>query len=196
MSSVIEIRLATTSDAQGILDIYRPYILGTNTTFELEVPTIDDFSNRMYKYLEWAPWLVAVSDDQVLGYAYASKHRERDAYQWSIEVSAYVHDDFHGFKIGSRLYSCLFELLKEQGFCTLLAGIVQPNLASNAFHKSMGFEVVGTYPNIGYKFGQWSAVTWLSLSLLENQCQTPAPLKTMDQMIGSGTLDMLLSKHN
>ena len=88
------IRLARPSDAISILDIYTPYILNTSFTFETEVPANEAFAQRIISYLEDWPWLVCEIDEVLAGYAYATRHRERAAYQWCVESSVYVHDNF------------------------------------------------------------------------------------------------------
>ena len=159
------IRMATPKDAAQLLTIYAPYILQTTTSFELEVPTEQAFGNRIEKYLLASPWLVCEQDKQIIGYAYASPHRGRAAYQWNREVSAYVHADFHRLGIAKILYEILFELLRLQGYANVLAGIVAPNAPSVHFHTSMGFQHVGTYRNIGFKMGTWKNTDWYEFFL-------------------------------
>src|SRR5207249_9223204 len=98
------IRIAAASDAAAILNIYAPYIENTSYTFETEVPTTESFQQRIKDYVQTYPWLVCEIDGRIAGYAYASKHRERLAYQWSVEISVYVHDDFQDRK-STRLNS-------------------------------------------------------------------------------------------
>ena len=175
------IRIATPADAEQILSIYAPYILNTTTSFELEVPSITEFGNRIKKYVSEAPWLVCVKGEEIVGYAYASPHRGRAAYQWNQEVSVYIKEAFHRQRIAHILYDRLFQLLQLQGYTNALAGIVAPNPASEGFHLSMGFSKVGTYKNIGYKFGAWHDVTWYE-KFLQSQDQLPTTLLSMDQL--------------
>src|SRR5688572_3119831 len=98
------IRIATSADARSILDIYAPYIQNTSLTFETEVPSTVDFANRIQSYLDNWPWLVCELDGKIAGYAYASRYRERTAYQWSVECSVYIHDEYRGSGIASQLY--------------------------------------------------------------------------------------------
>src|SRR4051812_26071636 len=109
------VRIATSDDAQAVLEIYRPYILTTAFTFEIEVPSIDEFAKRIDTYLQKYPWLICEIDNKIAGYAYASTHREREAYQWTCESSVYVHDNFKGRGIGKELYATLFAILQMQG---------------------------------------------------------------------------------
>jgi phosphinothricin acetyltransferase len=171
------IRLAQPSDAAGILDIYAPYIRDTSITFETEVPTIADFSKRIKSYLEHWPWLVYEENGMIGGYAYASRYRERTAYQWGVECSVYVHDDFHRKGIASDLYAKLFTILKAQGFTTVYAVINLPNDPSVALHESMGFRYFATYEKVGYKLGKWKNVGWWQLQLNEYVNEPIPPFK-------------------
>lgn len=169
------IRLARPTDAAGILAIYAPYIANTSFTFETEIPTESEFANRITSYLANWPWLICEVDGQMAGYAYASRYRERVAYQWSIECSVYVHDDHHRSGIARALYTALFSILKKQGFRNVYAVINLPNERSVAFHESMGFHWFATYEQVGYKLGQWKNVGWWRLIINEFE-QEPAPV--------------------
>src|SRR5882672_10442232 len=98
------IRLAIPGDAQAILDIYATYIINTSLTFESEVPSEKDFAERIKNYLLSWPWLVYEQDGKIAGYAYGSKYRERVGYQWCVECSVYIHDDFQQKGIAKKLY--------------------------------------------------------------------------------------------
>ena len=110
-------------------------------------------------------WLVAERDGKVVGYAYGGPHRDRAAYNRTVEVSAYVDRNIHRTGLGRRLYTELFDQLKERGFRLLVAGITLPNEASVGIHEALGFEPVGVYKNIGFKNGQWWDVGWWQLDL-------------------------------
>jgi phosphinothricin acetyltransferase len=112
-------------------------------------------------------WLVAERDGRVVGYAYGGPHRERAAYNWTVEVSAYVDRNAHRTGLGRLLYTELFDRLRSMGFRLLVAGITLPNEASVAIHEAIGFEPVGVYKNIGFKNGQWRDVGWWQLDLGE-----------------------------
>jgi L-amino acid N-acyltransferase YncA len=159
------IRMADPGDSAPILEIYKSYILDSVISFELTVPSQKEFAERIRHYTSEAPWLLCWEQNQLAGYAYASPHRSRGAYQWNREVSVYTNEQFKREGIASVLYQCLFDLLRVQGFSNALAGIVQPNDASVKFHKKMGFQLVGTYRNIGYKIGNWHSVSWYELFL-------------------------------
>ena len=166
------IRLAVPSDGPALADIYRPAVTDAATSFELEPPDGATMTQRVAHIMERTPWLVFERDDIVLGYAYAGIHRERPAYQWSVEVSAYVHRDAHRLGVARALYNSLFAALVVQGFCNAYAGITLPNAASVGFHTAMGFTPVGVYRGIGYKHGMWHDVAWFERTLAPRD---PAP---------------------
>lgn len=171
------IRLATPGDAAGILAIYAPYIQNTSFTFETEVPSVEEFAERIRTYLLNWPWLVCEVDGAIAGYAYATRHRDRTAYQWCTESSVYIHDDFQKAGIGKALYTALFEILKRQGFNNVYAVINLPNERSVAFHENTGFSYFATYEKVGYKLGKWKNVGWWKLSLNEYGDEPAAPVK-------------------
>jgi L-amino acid N-acyltransferase YncA len=171
------IRLATSADAQGILDIYAPYILNTSLTFETEVPDTDSFRDRIISYLSHWPWLVCEADGKIAGYAYGSKYRERTGYQWCVEASIYMHDDFQHKGIGKALYSVLMDILKLQGYRNVYAVINLPNENSVRFHENCGFRWFANYENVGYKLGAWKTVGWWLLIINEHSEKPAPPLK-------------------
>ncbi|MHC1694630.1 MAG: N-acetyltransferase family protein [Eubacteriales bacterium] len=155
------IRLASRIDACDILEIYAPFITNTVISFEYEIPNVEEFASRIDDVCKTYPYLVYISDDKIIGYAYASQHSGRTAYDWSVNVSVYISPDFHSCGIAFKLYNALFKILKEQGFFSAYAGYTSSNIKSERFHKKFGFTDVGTYHNVGYKFGAWHDVTWL-----------------------------------
>ena len=159
------IRLATLEDAAAVAEIYRPYVESTVITFEVVPPTNDEMRSRMAGVLARLPWLVAEDAGRIVGYAYASPHRERAAYQWSVDTAVYLHRDAHRKGIGRSLYSALFPMLVRQGFVNAYAGITLPNEKSVGLHEAMGFLPVGIYRNVGFKAGQWLDVGWWHLPL-------------------------------
>ncbi|AKD56443.1 GNAT family N-acetyltransferase [Spirosoma radiotolerans] len=170
------IRFATLADVPAILAIYAPYITDSVISFEYEVPTLAEFSERVRVIQTQFPYLVAELDGRVLGYAYASKHRDRTAYQWSVETSVYVHPDGHRQGIARQLYTTLLTYLRRQGYINAFAGITSPNPSSEAFHRAMAFTHIGTYSNIGYKMGSWHSVSWFQLALQAHKVDPPVPL--------------------
>ncbi|WP_458206512.1 arsinothricin resistance N-acetyltransferase ArsN1 family B [Haladaptatus sp. NG-SE-30] len=160
---MVTIRLATESDAPQIAAIYEPIVRETVISFETDPPDETEMADRISATLPTYPWLVCEHDGETLGYAYASSHRSRDAYQWSVDVSVYVRADHRRSGVGRGLYESLFALLRPQGFYNAYAGIALPNPASVGLHESMGFEQVGVYRNVGYKNGAWHDVGWWQL---------------------------------
>jgi len=159
------IRSATPADADALLDIYRPFIEHSAVSFETETPTVEQFAARIAKAVDGWAWLVAEEDGECLGYAYATTHRERAAYRWSVETSAYVHPGHHRKGVGKSLYAELFERLSGKGFCNAFAVITLPNDASIGLHRSVGFEPVGVFKRAGWKLGAWQDVAWLQRKL-------------------------------
>jgi L-amino acid N-acyltransferase YncA len=170
------IRLAIPTDAEDILKIYAPYIEHTSFTFETEVPSIESFAARISTYLTNYPWLVCEIDGVIAGYTYAARHRERVAYQWSVESSVYVHDNYQRTGVAAALYAALFDMLRAQGFRNVYAVINLPNDKSVILHERMGFIYFTTYEQVGYKLGQWKNVGWWRLVLNEFTDEPPAPV--------------------
>lgn len=147
--------------------IYAPYVEHTAISFEETPPTPVEMAARIEKCRTRWEWLVAEVDGSVVGYAYGSQHRERAAYQWSVEVSAYVDRNHHRKGIGRALYEVLLPTLAEKGFCTAFAGMTLPNEPSARLHAAMGFVPIGTFRSIGWKFGRWHDVAWCQRTLRE-----------------------------
>ncbi len=158
--SAIQIRQAAAGDAGELLSIYRPIVEETATSFETECPSEAAFANRIAKACETHAWLVAEIGGELAGYAYATPHRPRSAYQYSVETSVYTHAGFRKRGIGSRLYERLFDVLGELPYFHAFAGITLPNAGSVALHQSVGFSSIGAFPNVGYKLGAWHDVSW------------------------------------
>jgi phosphinothricin acetyltransferase len=157
------------TDSAQILKIYQPYILKTSVSFETDVPSLEEFRLRIKNYSRRSPWLVKVINDQVVGYAYATSHRSRQAYQWTQEVTVYVHPDYQRQGIASDLYKNLIDSLKDLGFQKILGIITLPNEKSVKFHECFGFELIGTMKRIGFKHGQWHDTIWYGLNINSDQ---------------------------
>lgn len=154
------VRDATAADAAVCAAIYAPYVTGTAITFEVDPPTVDEMAERIAKARSTHAWLVLEDEGQVVGYAYAGPMKPRPAYRWSCEVSVYVAPNRHRTGAGRTLYNALFDRLTQRGYRTAIAGVTLPNPASEALHKSLGFEPIGIYRNIGWKLGSWHDVAW------------------------------------
>jgi L-amino acid N-acyltransferase YncA len=164
----VSIRSATPADAEALGEIYRPFVVSTAVSFELEPPSVEEFAGRIERALEGWAWLVAEQDGGAIGYAYATPHRSRGAYRWSVETSVYLHQASRGQGIGTRLYTALMPMLSAKGYCNAYAGITLPNDASVALHRRLGFEAVGVFRSVGRKFGKWHDVSWWHLRLRED----------------------------
>lgn len=167
-------RPASPQDANAILAIYAPIVHTTAISFEGEPPTQEQMAQRIGSTLEHFPWLVSEHQDNILGYVYASQHRARLAYQWSVDVSVYIHTQARRRGVARALYTSLFKLLTLQGFYNCYAGITLPNPASVSLHEALGFQAVGIYRNVGYKLGAWHDVGWWHLTL-RSAADAPEP---------------------
>lgn len=155
---MIEIRNAQVEDVANLVAIYAPYVEKTAITFETQVPAVEDFANRIEKTLKKFPYLVAVEEGQIVGYAYASTYYARAAYGWTVEMSVYVQKEARGKGIGNLLYTALEEELTARGFKNFLACI--------ALHEKRGYQQVAHFKKVGYKFGTWHDIVWLQKSLV------------------------------
>ena len=160
--SRLVIRPAVPDDAAGCAAVYAPYVTGSCISFEYVAPTAADFAGRMAAS---HAWLVAEDDGATVGYAYASRHRDRSAYDWAADVAIYTAASHHGRGMGRRLYEELFPVVRDCGLRVLCAGVALPNDASDGLHRAMGFEEVGVYRRIGWKDGRWHDVRWWQLHL-------------------------------
>jgi L-amino acid N-acyltransferase YncA len=182
---IVAIRLASEDDAGAISDIYAPVVSASAISFELEPPDAREMARRIRETMGQTPWIVCTGDGDVLGYAYAGSFRQRPAYQWTVEVSAYVTPRAQGSGVGRALYTSLLEVLRLQGYRTALAVLTLPNPASEGLHRAMGFTSVGIFRNVGYKLGAWHDVAWLEMSLLEHAAEPPAPIP-LPRLPGAG----------
>ena len=160
-----KIRFATENDAEAILGIYAPYIEKTAISFEYDVPSLSEFSERMTKIQEKYPWIVYEEDGKILGYAYGSPEFSRAAYQWTVGTSVYLAEEARGKGIGTALCKRIFDILKKQNFCLCYVLINDDNEASMRLHEKFGFKTVGERKNCGYKFGRWHSIIILEKQL-------------------------------
>ncbi|MGI9450420.1 MAG: arsinothricin resistance N-acetyltransferase ArsN1 family B [Geminicoccaceae bacterium] len=154
------IRSANVADAPSVQAIYAPFVEGSAISFEEVPPSTEEMARRIAEGLEAYAYLVAERQGKAVGFAYASRHRTRSAYRWSVDVSAYVAKNDQRSGIGRTLYKALLARLKDQGFHAAFAGIALPNPASIALHQALGFEPVGVYREVGFKLGRWHDVSW------------------------------------
>lgn len=161
-------------DAAACAAIYAPFVVETAVSFEDTPPDAAAFARRITAISARYPWLVAENGGLVVGYAYASTHRERAAYRWAAEVAVYVDGQHRRQGAGRALYDALFERLGRQGFYMACAGITLPNDASVALHEACGFEPVGVFRRLGWKLGAWRDVGWWQRELLPAEPGRPA----------------------
>jgi phosphinothricin acetyltransferase len=169
------IRLATPDDAEQVQAIYAPYCF-TPISFEMEPPSVEEMRGRLTKVLSRYPWLICEEGGDALGYAYAAAHRERAAYRWSVDTSVYVRQGRQRRGVGRALYTSLFAAVVLQGYVNAYAGVMLPNAASVGLHEAMGFERVGVYREVGFKYGSWHDVAWYQRLLRERPSEPPPPL--------------------
>ena len=184
------IRTATVADAPAMLESYRPYVETTAITFEIAVPTLAEFERRIARTLEKFPWLVLEGEDgRVLGYAYASAFKGRAAYDWSVETSIYLDHDTRGRGLGRMLYDELEAVLARMGIRNLNACIActdrpdDPFLTAGSvhFHEKLGYAIVGTFHNCGFKLGNWYNMMWMEKSIGPHD-DAPAPVIWFPQL--------------
>jgi L-amino acid N-acyltransferase YncA len=175
-TGVARLRLAAVGDAAAMLAIYAPIVTDSIISFELAPPSPAEMERRIASAESQWPWLVCERAGELIGYAYASQHRVRAAYQWSADTSVYVRPDARRGGIARSLYASLFEILALQGYYNAYAGITLPNPASVGFHESMGFTPVGVYRGVGYKLGAWHDVGWWARELQPHAPDPAAPI--------------------
>lgn len=198
----IKIRLATENDAEKLLKIYAPYVENTAISFEYEVPSLEEFKDRIKNISKRYPYLVAYkadeaiienkvgnildtscdnihSDDEILGYAYCGQFKSRSAYDMAVETTVYIREDAKRQGIGKLLYDKLEELLKLQNVTNLNACIASVDIEdehltndSSRFHERMGYNLVGEFHKCGYKFDRWYNMVWMEKMILPHE--TPA----------------------
>jgi L-amino acid N-acyltransferase YncA len=177
-----EIRIAEPGDAAALAEIYRPSVEGRSTSFELIAPDAAEMERRRLAVSALAPWLVYVQDGQVRGFAYAGRHRDRAAYQWSVDATVYVATSAHRQGVGRALYRSLFAILRLQGFCSVHAGVTLPNAGSVGLHEALGFRPVGVYEKVGWKLDAWHDVGWWQLELRDRGV-SPPPVRTLAEVL-------------
>ncbi len=170
------VRLAHARDAGVVAAISRPFVERTAISFEAVPPDRGEMAARMANTTPRYPWLVCLIEGHIAGYAYASQHRTRSAYRWSVDTSVYVDAAHWRCGIGRGLYVSLLAILTAQGFFNAYAGITLPNPGSVALHEAVGFSAVGVYERVGYKAGAWHDVGWWQLRLRNDEVSPLDPL--------------------
>lgn len=172
------LRMATPADAAAILEIYGPIVRHTAVSFEVEPPSVDEMRARIAHTLTALPWLVSVDERGVVnGFAYAERHRERAAYRWAVDVTAYVRQGSREQGVGRRLCEELLRQLAQLGYCQAFSRIALPNEAGIRLHEALGFEPLGVFRKVGFKNGAWRDVGWWQRQLQELPSQPAEPAR-------------------
>lgn len=179
----MKIEKVTIKDSEELLKIYAPYILKTAITFEYEVPSLEEFKQRITNIASKYPYLKLIDNDEIVGYAYANSFSERKAYDYSVETTIYLKENARGKGYGKVLYQALEDSLKRMGILNMNACIAYPKVedetltfSSVHFHRSCGFKSVGVFHNSGYKFNKWYDMIWMEKQIGEH----PSDLKPVD----------------
>ena len=186
--SEISIRVTGPEDAPALLDIYAYYVRHTAITFEYDVPSPEEFTARIRGALEKYPYLAAVEDGVIVGYAYAGPFHPRAAYGWAAEATIYLSHSCRHHGLGKRLYHALEECLKLQGVLNLIACIAVPEnddeyLTWNSlgFHTHLGYRLVGEFTQCGCKFDRWYNMVWME-KLLGPHTVPAVPVRPFQQV--------------
>ncbi len=183
------VRFASKEDTATLQEIYSQYI-DTAITFEYVLPTEQEFLRRIENVKGTYPYLVYEENGQIIGYAYAHRYRDWDAYQWDAELSVYIDQKCTSKGVGHQLYHLLIEMLKLQGIKTVYGLVTVPNERSAKLHQSFGFALVGTHLNTGYKCGKWQNVEIFEKGIATYEIE-PAPFIPICQVTKEKLLAIL-----
>lgn len=184
-------RLATPGDGDACAAIYAPYVTDTAISFEVAPPDAAEMAARIARTIERTPWVVVEADGEVRAYAYGTRHRDRAAYDWTVETTVYVDRDSTRAGLGRIALSAVVAILRLQGAHLAVAGITPPNPGSVGLHQALGFQRVGEFEGIGWKFGKWHGVEWFALELGPRD-EAPSLLVPLPQIAGTSPLDAAL----
>ncbi len=180
------IRDAVVGDVEAMLAIYRPIVQTTAISFELELPSIDDFAARVTQVQASDPWLVLEREGEVAGYAYATAFRSRAAYATTRETTVYVNPEHQRVGVAHQLMVELMTRLRGQGVHRAIAGIVLPNESSVSLHRRLGFRHLGTFDEIGSKFGRWHDLSFWAAPLPSHQQLVSEPMTALPLLVVKG----------
>ncbi len=191
--STVHFRRATEEDVVPILAIYAPYVTDSAITFEYDVPSEEEFRQRIRTISAEYPYFVCESDGQIIGYAYAHRHMERAAYQWNAEISIYIRQGFTGKGLGKTMCQTLIDLLRLQGIRNVFSCVTIPNERSAHLHHSMEFSTEGIFQNAGYKCGKWQTIAWFrkNIAPYTNEPAPFLPISRIDRQL----IDSILEKN-
>jgi L-amino acid N-acyltransferase YncA len=179
----LEIRPAATADLPSITEIYEHAVRFGTATFELIPPDLAEMTRRFDTLMaDGFPYLVAALDGHVVGYAYAGAYRPRPAYRFTVENSVYLQPAIHRRGIGRKLLERLIVESEARGHRQMIAVIGDSaNSASIGVHSICGFQMIGTHPNVGFKFGRWLDTVMMQRALGEGGTTVPADDPTQTQ---------------
>ena len=176
----MDVRPARPGDSAALLRIYAQYI-DTPVTFEYTLPSKSEFAARIGAVSAEYPYLVCEENGKALGYAYAHRQAEREAYQWNAELSVYLDSAATSRGIGARLYHMLLEILLLQGVRTAYALVTLPNRKSERLHASLGFQTLVVQRKAGFKGGAWHDVAWYAKDIAPHDAD-PQPVLPVDRI--------------
>src|SRR6266702_1693820 len=170
-----EIRPATEADLPSITEIYTHAVLHGTATFELIPPDLAEMTRRFKVLMDGGfPYFVAVLEDRVAGYAYAGPYRPRPAYRFTVENAVYLQPAIHRSGIGLQLMVRLIAECETRGYRQMIAVIGDSaNAGSIGVHTKTGFQMIGTHPNVGLKFGRWLDTVMMQRALGEGATTVP-----------------------
>lgn len=184
-------RNATLEDAKRTLEIYKYYVEKTVITFEWKVPTLEEFKERMSHTMEKYPYIVAIQNKKIIGYAYVGSFVGRKAYDWAVETTIYLDANERHHGVGKKLYSVMEEILKRMNILNLNACIGYPTeddeyLTKNSaqFHEHLGYKLVGEFHNCGYKFGRWYNMVWME-KMIDEHSKNPKEVLNYNEIKNS-----------
>ena len=169
-----KIRTVQLSDAEAILKVYAPFITDTCISFEYVVPSVEEFAQRIASISAEYPYIVLEEDGEIVGYAYSHRYLERVAYSWDVEVAIYLAPKVQGKGLGVILYDTLEKLMALQNIKNLYSCITGDNVHSIEMHRSIGYELIGTFPKAGFKHDRWLDVVWMAKAIGEKE-NAPLP---------------------
>lgn len=186
MSMKYTLRLAKPDDAEKLLEIYAPFVISSDRTlsdvsFEYEVPSAEEFTERIKNISADYPYIVCEHEGSLLGYVYAHPYIQRAAYQWGAEVTIYLAPDGQGHGLGKVMYTALENLLRLQGIVVTYACITASNEHSVKMHEACGYKIIGTFNNTGFKHGHWLDMVWMEKVIAEYPKQ-PELLKRIGEL--------------
>ena len=180
------LRVATEADAEELLKIYAPFVESedrnlSDVSFEYEVPSVSEFAGRIRDISAKYPYIVCEHEGRLIGYVYAHEYKQRAAYQWGVEVTIYLAPEGQGVGLGRLMYAKLEELLRLQGVVVTYACVTKSNEHSVRMHEALGYKIIGTFNNAGFKHGHWLDVVWLEKRIAELPA-LPAPIRSIKEI--------------